>query len=322
MEKSPLFLVVFSGLLAVILLVGVVVLIPKEEDKPKVAVVLKTGSEQYWKMVEMGARKAFRDFGIDGEIVVAPLEYNEYEQQQLNMLKRALDKNPDALIVAPNELSAIPILEEYTKKNIPVLMVDTDIGWDKQKAFIGTDNSILGGKSAELLISMLQPGDEVVILGGSAYDPVVIERIKGAKDSFKAAGIKVSVEHYDIGGFESSKSVVETILETKPGIDGVFASNDEMALGALKAIEEKRRKIPVTGTDGIMDMLKLVKQEKVDAAIAQNTYDMGYISVEQALKAIEKKNVEKRIDVGIDIVTKENVQERMEFWDKILDKPD
>ncbi|HWO98315.1 MAG TPA: sugar ABC transporter substrate-binding protein, partial [Bacillus sp. (in: firmicutes)] len=234
MEKNPLFPVICSGLLAVILLVGIVVMIPKEEDQPKVAVVLKTGSEQYWKMVEMGARKAFQDFGIDGEIVVAPLEYNEYEQQQLNMLKRALNKNPDALIVAPNEASAIPILEEYTKKSIPVLMVDTDIGWDKQEAFIGTDNSILGEKSAELLISMLQPGDKVVILGGSAYDPVVIERIKGAKQSFKAAGIKVLVERYDIGKLDLSKSAMETVLETTPEIDGVFASSDEVALGALK----------------------------------------------------------------------------------------
>ncbi|MDQ0246095.1 ribose transport system substrate-binding protein [Bacillus fengqiuensis] len=320
-KKSPHFLLICSGLFALIILIGFVSMFPKEEDKPKVAVVLKIGSAEYWKMVEIGARKAFQDFGIDGEIIAAPFKYNEHEKQQLNMLKQALDKNPDALIVAPNESSAIPILEEYTKKNIPVLMVDTDIGWSKQTTFIGTDNYVLGKKSAELLISKLQSGDKVVILGGNEYDPVMIARIKGAKESFKAAGIEVAVEQHDIGGFDSSKSAVEVILKTTPDIDGVFASNDEMALGALKAIEEKGMQIPVMGTDGIMDILKLVKKGEMDAAIAQNTYDMGYISVEQALKAIENKAVEKKVDVGIDIITKENVQERMDFWGKTLNKP-
>lgn len=320
-KKNPHFLLICSGLFALIILIGFVAMFPKEEDKPKVAVVLKTGSAQYWKMVEIGARKAFQDFGIDGEIIAAPYKYNEYEQQQLNMLKQALSKNPDALIVAPNASSAIPILEEYTKKNIPVLMVDTDIGWSKQTAFIGTDNYVLGKKSAELLISRLQSGEKVVILGGNKHDPVMIERIKGAKEAFKAAGIEVLVEQHDIGELDSSKSAMEVILRTTPDIDGVFASNDEMALGALKLIEEQEMQIPVTGTDGIIDMLEVVKTGRMDAAIAQNTYDMGYISVEQALKAIENKTVEKKVDVGIDIITKENVQERMDFWGKTLNRP-
>lgn len=321
MKKRPLFPLICGGLLAFIILLGFIVLFLKAEHKPKVAVVLKTGSEQYWKMVEIGARKAFEDFGIDGEIVATPLKYNKHEEQQLNMLEQALAQNPDALIVAPNESSAIPILEEYTKKNIPVLMVGTDIGWNKQAALIGTDSYVLGKKSAELLISMLQPGDKVVILEGDENNPVMVKRIKGAKESFKAAGIKIAVEQHDIGGFDSAKSAMEIILKTTSDIDGVFANTDEIALGALRAIEEKEAQIPVMGTDGILDILKLIKKGEMDATIAQNTYDMGYISVEQALKAIEKKNVEKKIDVGIDIITKENVQERMDFWDKILNKP-
>ena len=114
---------------------------------------------------------------------------------------------------------------------------------------------------------------------------------------------------------------MEATLKTTSDIDGVFASNDEIALGALTVIEERERQIPVTGTDGIMDILQLVKTGKMDAAIAQNTYDMGYISVEQALKAIENKTVEKKVDVGIDIITEENVQERMDFWGKTLNRP-
>ncbi|MFC3885631.1 sugar ABC transporter substrate-binding protein [Bacillus songklensis] len=322
MKKSPLFLLICGGLLAFIIVMGFIAVSFKEEDKPKVVVVLKTGSSQYWKMVEMGARKAFKDFGIDGKVVASNSEFAELENKQLSILKTALAQNPDALVVASiAPFSSIPILEEYSKKNIPVLTVDTDIGWSKQAAFIGTDNYVLGKKSAELLTSMLQSGDRVVILGGRTNNPVMIDRIKGAEESFEAAGIEVALVHHDVGEAQLAKAAMETILKRTPDINGVFASNDEMALGALKALEEQGKQIPVVGTDGIIDIVKLVKEGKMSAAIAQNTYDMGYISVEQALKAIEKKPVEKRIDVGIDIITKENAKERMVYWEEILGKP-
>lgn len=278
-------------------------------------VVLKESNTQYWKTVEAGAEKAFDDFDIEGKVVAPESVYPVVNQ--INILKQVLKEKPEALIFAPSQPSmAIPVLKEYKKNHIPVLFVDSEADWDDQTAFIGTDNPMLGKQAGELLASMLQPGDEVVLIGG--VDPVYTERIEGAKGALEAVGIKVSEKQlgYDEAG--KVKSVMESILQHNPEVKGVFAANDLMALDALKVIKDKDLKIPVVGADGIIDMVKNIKTGTLTSTIAQNPYDMGYVGVENALKAIKGTKVQKRIDSGVDIITKDNAGEKLDFLEKIL----
>lgn len=89
-----------------------------------------------------------------------------------------------------------------------------------------------------------------------------------------------------------------------------------MALGALRALEGKGD-IPVIGTDGTVEAVESIIAGKMAGTIAQSPYDMGYQGVENALKTIKGEKIEKRIDSGIDIITKENAQEKLEFLQSI-----
>ncbi|GAA3313477.1 hypothetical protein GCM10020331_003700 [Ectobacillus funiculus] len=113
---------------------------------------------------------------------------------------------------------------------------------------------------------------------------------------------------------------MESILQTYPNIKGVVATSDRLALEALKkTIEKDALQIPVIGTDGTIEMTKFIKTGKISATTAQNPYDMGYQSVEQAQKAIKGGNVaKKRIDTGIDLITKDNAKERLNFLKDVL----
>ncbi|PLS09620.1 sugar ABC transporter substrate-binding protein [Neobacillus cucumis] len=284
--------------------------------KPTVAVVLKESKSEYWDIMASGMEKGFKNFGVKGKIY-APDQKNE---DQLSLLKKVLKEKPDALIFSPQRPNAsIPILKEFKKEHIPVLLVDTEVNWPDQTSFVGTDNLSLGKKAGELLSSKLQPGDKVALAGWVSEDTVSVDRIRGAKEALHRVGIDtIGGNIPDYGNDSEVKALISKALKEDPDIKGVFASNDGMALEVIKYLNEKGLNIPVVGADGIIDMLKYVKNGTSKGSVAQNPYDMGYISVENALKAVKGQSVEKKINSGVDIITKDNAQSKIEFLDGIL----
>lgn len=286
-------------------------------EKPKVVVVLKTLDSQYWRIIKGGAEKAFSDFGIEGK-VIAPLK--ESAKEQSNLLAKAFQENPDVLIVAPTDSTVIPILEKFTEsQKTPVLLVDHDFPMKNKTSYIGTDNVDLGKKAGSLLASELQPGNKVAIIGGDMSISVFKERVIGARMAFKDAGIILAADRVGISSDPKTvKKEVTKILRDHPDIKGVFATHDITALLVIEVLEELGVTIPVSGADGTPDMLKLIEDGTISSTVAQNSFDMGYLSVESALKVTKGENVEKFVDTDVDIVIKENAKERLDFYNKLL----
>jgi ribose transport system substrate-binding protein len=257
----------------------------KEGGKPKIIVVMQRSDLEYWQLFRSGSEQAFRDFDIDGEVVAPDSLYPIMKQP--NLLKKVLKQNPDALIVAPTHPDVvIPVLMEYKKQNIPVFLATRDMEWEYKTAYIGTDDIRLGQTAGKLLGSMLQPGDQVALILGRLEDPVMIDRKNGAKKVLEDIGIEIVTEQIGYDHLGDPKPVMESILQTYPNLKGVFAFSDRLALDALKIIEDNGLKIPVIGADGIIEMVKSIEAEKIDATVAQNPFDTGYLSVEQAHKVI------------------------------------
>ncbi|MEH7417462.1 sugar ABC transporter substrate-binding protein [Neobacillus drentensis] len=280
-------------------------------ERPTVAVVLKESKSEYWSIMASGFEKGFKNFGVKGTIFTP----DQNHEDQLSLLKKVLKEKPDALIFSPEDPPAsIPILKEFKKEHIPVLIVDTEVNWSGQTSFIGTDNLSLGEKAGEVLSSMLQPGDKVALIGWISNDSVSDERIQGAKQAIDTVGmdtITEKIHYYD----EDAKVIPLTakLIKIHPDIKGFFASNDTMALEVLKYLNKKGLKMPVIGADGIIDMLKYVENGTLKGSIAQNPYDIGYISVENALKTIKGQEVEKKINSDVDIITSDNAKSKIEF---------
>ena len=287
------------------------------EEKPKVVVVLKNLNLQYWEIVKAGADKGFEDFGIDGK-VMAPKR--EAVEEQREILQKVLKQRPDVLIVSPVDTAALsPVLEEFVKQDIPVLFIHTDDYWKNRTAYIGTDHEELGRKAGILMGSQLQPGDQVALLGRTAE--VDDKRLKGAKASLEAVGIKIETEIRGLS-IDNPKEVekrMEIALQQHPDLKGVVASTDYLALPALKVIQENGLELPVTGADGISEMLELIENGTLSSAIVQNPYDMGYISIQTALKVTKGEKVNKEVDSGVDIVTQANARDKIDFYNKVIE---
>ncbi len=131
------------------------------------------------------------------------------------------------------------------------------------------------------------------------------DRGEGFNKSINAAsGIKVVASQ--TADFDRTKglNVMENILQAQPDIDAVFAHNDEMALGAIKAIQAAKRDIIVIGFDGTDDAVSAVNDGSMLATVAQQAAVIGSIGVETADKIIKGKKVSKYTTVALKLIVK------------------
>lgn len=312
MLKKGQTILVFGAVISVLILSFITVSFA--DKKPTVVVVLKAADSQYWNIMKAGMEKGFKDFGFDGKVMV-PSEASP--QKQVELLIKTYKEKPDIIITAPYSSFVRPTLETLT--DIPILLVDTDLTMKNKTAYIGTDNNDLGKKAGAFLASQLQPGDKVAIIGGDTSFPVFRQRLEGAADSLQNAGIKISITKTGISDNPKAiKKAVSMVLRDHPDIKGVVSSHDTIALPVAKELEKHGLLIPVIGPDGLTEMLKLIADETLPGTMAQNPYDMGYLSVETAMKVIKGENVKPFVDSGVDIIIKENAQQRLNFYEKIV----
>lgn len=282
--------------------------------KVKIAVVLKTLSSQYWKIVVAGAKAAAEKNNVDLIVLGPPTE--DAVEQQINMVQDVLAQKPDALVFSPSQPdTAINVLTKVRAAGIPVLLVDTGMPakFTDFASFIGTDNVAAGKAGGEALVKLLKKGDKVLLLDGAPGNPSMTDRCDGAKTVLEAAGIVIAARQPAYSDREKAYTVTQNVLQSTPDIAGVFAGNDEEALGALRALKQSGKSVPIIGVDANNDNLKAMLAGDLYGSIAQGNYDMGRLGVEKALELIAGKTIDKRIDSGATLITKDNAQQLLDF---------
>jgi len=284
----------------------------------KMAMVLKTLSSQYWKIVAAGAQDAAKANNVELVLLGPPTE--DAVEQQINMVQDALAQKPSVLIFSPSQpATAVNVLKKAKEQKVPVILVDTGMpaSFTDYVTFIGTDNLAAGKKGGEALAALLKKGDKVALLDGAPGNPSMSDRIDGAAAVLKAAGIVIASRQPANSDREKAYTVTQNILQTTPDIAGVFAGNDEEALGALRALQQSGKKVPVIGVDANTDNLKAILAGDLHGSVAQGNYDMGKLAVEKGLEVLAGKEVAKRIDSGATMITKDNAQTLVDFRAKI-----
>lgn len=280
-----------------------------DSGKMKVAVVLKTLSSEYWQRVVNGAEEAAAKYDVELIKLGPPTE--DAVEQQINMVQDALTANPGALVFSPSQPpTAVNVLNAAKQQGIPVILVDTPMPEDFKNyaTFIGTENYDAGKKGAQAMVDALGRAGKAVVIEGAPGNPTTTQRADGAEDAFKAAGFEIVSRQPGYSDRERAYTVMQNILQGNTDIDAVFCSNDEMALGALRALEQVGVKAMVLGTDGNKSALESILADGLFGTAAQKPEMMGYLGVENAIKAANGETINIRIDSGVDIITKANAQ--------------
>jgi ribose transport system substrate-binding protein len=276
----------------------------------RVAVVAKALDSEFWQEVKRGAEEAARDYNDVKLSVLAPTrEINIH--QQVNILEDQIMKRVSAISVAPcGSAEIIPMLEKAYLKASPVISFGSDIEWDKKTSFVGTDNRLGGRLAGEYIVKALSAKGKIAVLRGILGIHDHEERVSGFLDAIKLSeGIKVVAVQPANSERDLALTVMENILTSNPDLDAVFITSDQMALGALEAIEAHQLsgKLIVVGFDGGREAIQAIKDGRLTAEVAQNPYNIGRQAFLAAYQAAKGEQVEKRIDTGTELIDKSNV---------------
>ncbi|MER5404579.1 substrate-binding domain-containing protein [Streptomyces sp. NPDC002769] len=272
----------------------------------KVGLSLSTLNNPFFVQIKAGAQQEAKKLGVRLTVTDAQNDAS----QQANQLQNFTSSGLGSIIVNPVDSDAAgPAVRSANKAGIPVIGVDRGVNKANTAALVASDN-IAGGKlGAKALAEKLGGKGKIVILQGLAGTSASRERGAGFAEGLKAyPGIKVVARQP--ADFDRTKGldVMTNLLQAHPDVQGVFAENDEMALGAIKALGSKAGKsVSVIGFDGTPDGLKAVKNGTLYASVAQQPTELGRIAVENALKSAEGKKVEKTVMVPVKVVTAQNV---------------
>ncbi|MEU0302033.1 substrate-binding domain-containing protein [Streptomyces sp. NPDC006175] len=272
----------------------------------KVGMSLSTLNNPFFVQMKEGAQQEAEKAGIDLTVTDAQNDAS----QQANQLENFTSSGVDSVIVNPVDSDAVgPGVRNANEADIPVVAADRGVNKAKTATLVASDN-VAGGKlAAKTLADRLGGKGSIIVLQGTAGTSASRERGAGF-----AAGLKaypdIKVVATQPADFDRTKGldVMTNLLQSHPGVNGVFAENDEMALGAVKALGSKAGKsVPVVGFDGTPDGLKAVEAGTLYASVAQQPGELGKIAVQNAIKAADGEKIAGMVKVPVKVVTRQNV---------------
>ncbi|MBY6277200.1 ribose ABC transporter substrate-binding protein RbsB [Symbiobacterium thermophilum] len=277
---------------------------PAPEKTLTLGLAISTLNNPFFVDLRDGAQAAADAAGV--KLVV--MDAQDDPSKQISQVEDLITQKVDALLINPTDSDAIvTAVEAANEANIPVFTVDRGANGGKVVAHIASDN-VLGGRMAgELIVELIGGQGQVAELEGIPGASAARDRGQGFHEAVDGVqGIDVVASQP--ADFDRAKglTVMENILQAHPDIVAVFAHNDEMALGALEAIEAagKADQIKVVGFDATDDAVKAVQEGRMAATVAQKPKEMGRLGVETALKHLNGEKVDEYIPVPLELVTK------------------
>ena len=284
-----------------------------------VDVILKTTASEYWRYVKAGAEAYAKDNSDVKVEVKGATSETAYDEQQ-NMIETDLNSGAyDAFVIAPLQADLVKTL--IAGKSDPIIAVDTNIDAPEVLSFVGTGNedaAALGGKEA---VKAAQDAGwsevKAIAISGVQGDGTATARLTGYEKGITEAGgefLKDEIQYADAVADKAATSMEAIMQNHSEGVAIIVCNNDDMAMAAARAAKGNAAyaKTIFVGFDGIQSACNAILAGEETMSVAQEAYDMGYKAVEAAVKAVNGETLDKFIDSGCSVVTKDNAQERLD----------
>lgn len=286
---------------------------PAAAKAPRIAVIPKGTTHEFWKAIHAGAVKAAREQGAE-VIWKGPVKEDDRDDQ-IKVVENFVSQGVDGIILAPlDDRALVPVLKDAAARKIPVLIIDSGVQWEDYVSFVATDNEKAGGLAAERLGTLLGGKGDVLVLRYAEGSASTMAREAGflatLKDKFPAIKV-VSSNRYGGATTESAMAASENLLSTYKGVQGIFCPNESTTFGMLLALDAAGRagKVRFVGFDATTKLVDALGQGKIDGLVVQNPFRMGELGVSTMLAKLKGQPVEKRLDTGAAMVTKDNMSQ-------------
>lgn len=288
-------------------------------DKP-IEVILKSTMGQtmdFWDVVTRGIEEAAKEFGI--QVNISGPKFEKEITRQIAILNEKIEGKPPFIVLAATDYKKLsePVNRAHNQ-GIPVITLDSGVDSTFPKTFVGTDNIIAGIKAGEALDRLMKDDikNEIVIISHLKETTSAIDREKGVREALIEENI-IGTWYCDVEEDKAYKIVMDLMKNEKIG--GIVALNEVATLGVARAMEDTpvEKRVKVVGFDNSVRELTYLEQGLIEATVVQRPYNMGYLAIKAVAEYLNGDEVEKFIDTGSVLITKENMFRR-EFQELIF----
>ena len=270
----------------------------------QLALIVKNLVNPVWISMKTEAERAAKELGVD-VVTMAPTKPDNVEEQ-LRMVEDLIQKKVDAIILVPADSKAIvPGIEKANAAGIPVINVNTKAYGGKTVTFVSSDNVAAGKMSAEFAIKAIGGKGKAIILEGVPAAQTAEDVKKGFMEAL-AANPGVTLLASQTANFlrAQGQSVTENLLQRYPDVDLILSANDEMAMGALQAIDAagKSGKIKVASIDATKDGIKAVADGRMLVTVDKALGLQGYEGVKAAVRYLKGEKVDDVIFLQLQLI--------------------
>ncbi|MCG8994719.1 ribose ABC transporter substrate-binding protein RbsB [Laribacter hongkongensis] len=269
--------------------------------KPAIGLAVSTQSNPFFVTLKKGAEEEAQKQGL----TLITVDAQDDPAKQIASIEDLIQKKVKVILVNPTDSDAVVgAVKAANAAGIPVVTLDRSVNGGEVASHVASDNVAGGKMAAEYLLEKIGNQGDVVELEGIPGASAARERGQGFHDVIDQAK-DVKVVGRQPADFDRAKglSVMENILQANKNVKGVFAHNDEMALGAVQALEAAGMKdVTVVGFDATDDAVNAVKAGKMSATVAQKPELIGKTAVDAAKKIIDGQPVDKSLPVPLDLV--------------------
>jgi ribose transport system substrate-binding protein len=281
-----------------------------------IAVIPKGTSHAFWQSIRAGAERAGRELGVT-VIWRGPLREDDRDSQ-VSEVEGFVSRGVSGIVLAPLDESAlVQPVAEAGRKNIPVVIFDSGLKGEGYVSFVATDNVKGGRLGGERLAQSLGGKGKVVLLRYAEGHDSTGKREQGFLEAMKAnPGIEVVSSNQYVGAdvegaYKKAEAILNTYKKTDGslGIDGIFAANESSSFALLRVLQDNgwAGKVKFVGFDASPNLVKGLREGAIDGLVVQDPVRMGYTAVKTMVAHLKGQPVEKWIDTGVHVATKENM---------------
>ncbi|MEC7941449.1 MAG: ribose ABC transporter substrate-binding protein RbsB [Pseudomonadota bacterium] len=265
------------------------------------AIVLSTLNNPFFVTMKDGAEAKAEELGY--KLIV--LDSQNDPSKELSNIEDLTIRGVKAILINPTDSDAVSnAIRMANRSNIPVLTLDRGASHGDVVSHIASDNVIGGEMAGHFIMEKVGEKAKVIQLEGIAGTSAARERGEGFMNAVNGSGLELLASQP--ADFDRTKglNVMENLLAANPDVEAVFAQNDEMALGALRAVQASGKDVMIVGFDGTDDGIAAVNRGLLGATVAQQPDLIGSLGIEIANKVLKGEKVDEYVPVPLKIIAK------------------
>jgi ribose transport system substrate-binding protein len=297
------------------LLFGLACSAAKDPARPRVALVMKSLANEFFKTMEDGARDHQRAHPTRYELLASGIKDEQDIAGQIRLVEQMVAEGASALVIAPADSKAlVSVCRRAQDAGLVVVNIDNRLDPEVVRErglrapFVGPDNRQGARRVGEAVAARLTAGDKVAILEGVPGAANAIARKAGFEDAIGAAGLTLAASQSASWETARANQIAAALLREIPDLKALLCANDSMALGAVAALREGARPdVLVAGFDNLAAVRPLLREGRMVATADQHADRLAVYGIEYALGMLETKKSPADRETPVDLVTAESL---------------